>query len=144
MKTTFTILFTLACSFTSIHTFGQESGITGVLFSNEDVSISTEYLDCVSTQNGTAKQYLNITVQNKKNYPIRVSFKKELWYNGTCINCESNSNEYLTSVEVLPGESISSSCESNKQLKIFFKMLELKNVRQLSHFELKDINVQKL
>lgn len=144
MKAFFKIVLFLVCSLTSLIGFGQNSEIAGVQFSNDQVSISTEFLDCVSSKNGTAKQYLNITLENKLETPVQVSFHKELWYNGLCINCENLTDEHLVNVKLEGGETISSSCESDKELKIFFKMLNLKKVRQLSHYEFKDINIQKL
>jgi hypothetical protein len=143
MKVTYTIAFVLSTLFSAM-VFGQNSPVTGIQFSSDEITISTEFMDCVSTKNGTAKQYLNITIENKKPYPVAVSFRKNLWYNGTCLNCDTQSDENLVNVKLEAGERISSNCEADKQLKIFFKMLELKNVRQLSGYELKDITIQKL
>ena len=144
MKATFTIVLAIACSLASLSLFGQESEITGIQFENEEISISTDFLDCVSNSNGTAKQYLNISVENNLNSPVEVSFHKELWYGGACVNCGNLTDEYLVELKLEAGETVSSDCESSKHLKIFFKMLELKNVRQLSHYELKNITVKKL
>ncbi|MCB0754562.1 MAG: hypothetical protein H6603_07000 [Flavobacteriales bacterium] len=143
MKVTYTIAFVLSTLFSAM-VFGQNSPVTGIQFSNDEINISTDFMDCVSTKNGTAKQYLNITIENKKPYAVAVSFRKNLWYNGTCINCETQSDENLVELRLEGGQSISSNCEADKQLKIFFKMLELKNVRQLSHFELRNVQVKKL
>lgn len=144
MKASFATLLSIACLLTSLPIYGQDSEITGVQFSDDQVQISTEFLDCVSVKNGTAKQYLNITIQNKLESPVQVSFRKELWYDGLCINCENLSDEYLVDVKLEGGETLSSNCEGDKKLKVFFKMLELKNVRQLSHYEFKDIQIEKL
>jgi hypothetical protein len=143
MKATLTIAF-LFCTLFGASSFGQNSLITGIQFSNDEITISTEFMDCVSTKNGTAKQYLNITIENKKPYAVAVSFRKNLWYNGTCLNCDTQSDETLVNVKLEGGQRISSNCEADKLLKIFFKMLELKNVRQLSGYEFKNITIKKL
>lgn len=143
MKTYFSVLLTFACSFLSTVSFSQNAQIEGVQFSNETITISTKKTDCISTKNGTAKQYLNITIENKSSDDVQVSFGKELWYDGKCINCNNISTEHQVTVKLSGGSSTSGNCESGKDLKVFVKMLELKNVRQLTDFEFVDIKLAK-
>lgn len=144
MKVFLAILTTLTWTLLSISGFGQNSQIEGVQFSDELVTISTELIDCISNKNGTAKQYLSIKIENKLQTEVQVKFKKNLWYDGTCTNCESESDEHVVIRKIDAGASDSGNCESSKALKIFVKMLNLKNVRKLTHHELKEIEVTKL
>ena len=122
----------------------QELSIIGVQFKDEKARISTQFLDCVDRANGTAKQYLCIEVENKLEESIVVTFKREMWFDGKCLNCDSDSPEYISSLTLEANETIRGACGESRDLLIFSKMLELKGVGQLSHFELKNINIQKL
>jgi len=144
MKAFLAILTTLTWSLLSLSGFGQNSQIEGVQFSDESVTISTELIDCISNKNGTAKQYLSIKIENKLQTEVQVKFKKNLWYDGICTNCESESDEHLVNLKVAAASTAFGNCSSGKPAMIFVKMLNLENVRQLTHFELKDIEVIKL
>ncbi len=112
-----------------------------VYFSNNQIEISYTKTDCNDAANGIFKQYLLLQVKNLTSEPLKVSFKKELWYNDTCTNCESNSPEHISVIELQPGATETASCENNdKTLKIFTKMLNL-NASVLTKFELKKITV---
>ena len=114
------------------------------LFSENGVCIHQQLTDCIDNKNGTAKQYLFLQVINTTENAQRVSFKKELWYAGKCLTCDSDSDEYTISIDLDPGQSVSSNCENHNSLSAFVRMLNLKNVRQLTHFELKNIQVTEL
>ena len=143
MKPFFTILLIL--NFGIIYTvLGQNELINSVTFSNELVDISSNIEDCVNPEKGTAKQYLNLRVSNKTTERLLVTFKKDLWYDGSCISCDSNSDEFVTRIELESSQSISGNCESDKQLRVFVKMLQLSGVRQLSHIEISNLSILKL
>ncbi len=141
MKATLSVLTYLLLQFYVMECSAQDS-LNGVLFSNEAAAIKSTTIDCVNKANGTAKQYLALEVQNNSDSPISVSFKKELWYDGNCISCNSNGQEFSVVKELEPNQTLVADCESDKSLKIFVKMLEIKGVRQLTHFELKDIEIK--
>jgi hypothetical protein len=122
----------------------QELSKVGVQFNNEKARISTQLLDCVDRGKGIAKQYVRIEVENRLEESMVVTFKREMWFDGKCLNCNSDSSEYISSLTLEANETIRGTCGESRDLLIFSKMLELKGVRQLSHFELKNINIQKL
>jgi hypothetical protein len=107
---------------------------------DERVSITSNQIDCVNQQNGTAKTYLALSLTNNSDQEISVSFKKNMWYDGNCISCESASDEYNVSRKMLPNETLVGSCDDNQDLNIFMRMMELEGVRQLTHAELENIN----
>lgn len=115
-----------------------------VLHSSEELEISVKSEDCVDRHNGTAKVYQILTLTNKSHAPISIRFKKDLWYDGKCISCSSSSEEYKVSVDLNSEETKSGSCTINNGLRIFDRMLNLDKVRKLSHYELQEIEIQKL
>lgn len=138
-------LFIVILTLTSHIVSGQNNQPLQTLYSNNSISIESELIDCISTKNGTAKQYQLLQVKNLTDRTVKVTFKKNLWYGGKCTSCNSNSEEYISSVEIEPHGIVSGDCETyDKQLKVFVKMLNLKDVKQLTHFELVDVNVIEL
>jgi|SRR5690606_36069221 len=112
-----------------------------VYFSNNQIEISYTKADCNDVANGIFKQYLLLQVKNLTSEPLKVSFKKELWYNDKCTNCDSNSPEHISVIELQPGATEMASCENkDKTLKIFLKMLNLQS-SVLTKFELKNITI---
>lgn len=112
-----------------------------VLFEGQGITISAQLVDCEDTHNGTHKQYYLLTTENKNPNAKAISFKKELWYDGKCLSCTSESEEYVARVEVGANSSKSGECRESDQLRVFVKMLNLQGVRQLTHFELTNISV---
>lgn len=116
-----------------------------MIFTSESITIESTLVDCNDIKNGTAKQYQSLEVKNLTASSIQVRFKKQLWYGGKCTSCQSDSEEYVTSVRLEPNGSLKGDCESNdKQLKVFVRMLNLKDVSQLTHFELVDVEITEL
>ena len=142
MKPVSLIVFIFVCC-TSVG-LAQNLNESQTLFDSELASISTEYVECVDEANGTAKAYLLINAVNKSNTVIDISFKKKLWFDGECISCESESDEHLVSFELEPDGIKTGSCLTNSGMRIFVRMLNLSNVRQLTHFEFDNIEVNQL
>lgn len=122
----------------------QNSIPDGVYYQDKVLRISTSVADCVNKSNGTAKAYIIIEAENLSDSDIILSLRKNLWYDGNCGNCNSTSKEHQIELNLGAGETIKGSCTENNGLRIFQKMIDLKNVRQLTHFELKDIKAAKL
>jgi uncharacterized protein YcfL len=106
----------------------------------ENVLIKAKTVSCNDVANGTHKEVVLIQIENKAATPIEVSFKKETWYNNICTTCNKNSAEHKVTVQLGANEIMESSCNSNKQLNIFSKMLDMKK-SELTKFELKDITI---
>lgn len=142
---TFRSLIIFAFSLLCNSALGQGIPLNQVLFSSDDVIIEGNLTDCIDEKNGTAKQYQVLEIKNLTNSSITVSFKKQLWYGSKCISCNSESEEYTASVEVAPNGVVSGNCESfDKTLKVFVRMLKLKGVTQLTHFEILDVEITEL
>lgn len=110
----------------------------------DGVTVNAEWTRCESVENGTSKEYVILSLANQNGHPIKLSFKKEIWYNGICLSCNSESLEYVFATQLDAQGAMKGSCEVNNGLRIFAKMTDLKNVRQLSHYELKQISVHEV
>jgi len=129
--------------FSVFNAFGQPSIKDAPYHSEKDVSIYLSFKDCINSAKGTAKQYLFIEIINSSTSNMIVSFDKEMWYDGVCQTCESSSNEYKVEVTVPANSKIAGDCDStDKNLRIFSKMLNLNKVRKLTKYELKNINIE--
>ncbi|MBI2279136.1 MAG: hypothetical protein HYU68_00360 [Bacteroidetes bacterium] len=82
-----------------------------------------------------------IEITNTTGKDLKISFDKELWYNGVVSSTKENSVEIVVSKNNV----VAGTCEvDEKQLYIFTKMLNLDNVRKLTKYELKNIQVEKV
>lgn len=132
-------LIAIIATFLLVKNTAAQNDALSINHQNERVSITSNQIDCVDQQNGTAKAYLALSLTNNSDQQISVSFKKNMWYDGSCISCESTSDEYNVSRKVLPNETLVGSCDDNQDLNIFMRMMELEGVRQLTHAELDNI-----
>lgn len=105
-----------------------------------NVFIKTQKAACNDVANGIHKELILLKFENTNAYAVNVSFRKELWYNGKCLNCDNISEEHIINVSLKANEVLEGNCKSGKQLSIFSKMLNLKK-SELTRFELKDISV---
>jgi hypothetical protein len=111
-------------------------------FENEKIAVNYKKEACNDVSNGIYKENVLLQLVNKTNEKLEVTFKKELWHNGVCSNCNSNSKEHIVTVVLNPNENTSASCSENKQLSIFSRMLNLKK-SELTKFEIKDFVINK-
>lgn len=124
--------------------FGQDNN-SSIYYSNNGIEIYVKPIDCLEPSKGTEIQYLMIEIRNTNSYNVKVSFDKEIWYDNTCQTCNSVSNEYKTLIEVNKNSSVEGSCDdTDKNLRIFSKMLNLDKVRKLTKYELKNIKIENI
>lgn len=122
--------------------FSQSQSEKLNIYNNEGVEINVSKLDCISKSIGIEKQLFVIELINQNDYPLIISFKKELWYDNNCSNCNSESPEHIVNQKIEANSIVIGDCD-NKTLTIFVKMLNLKDVRQLTNYEFKDIKIEK-
>lgn len=133
------VFFSLGVIFSS-YALSQNQSIIPY-YSENGVEIRLIPSDCINEKYGTAKQYLLIEITNTTGKDLKISFDKELWYNGVVSSTKENSVEIVVSKNNV----VAGTCEvDEKQLYIFTKMLNLDNVRKLTKYELKNIQVEKV
>ena len=130
----------------SFSAFSQSAVIekTNDLITKDGITIASALQQCDDLENGISKEYVVLSVFNENSYPVQVSFKKNLWFDGKCNSCTSNSLEHIVSLTVAPNEKLEGSCDENNGLLIFSQMLNLDKVRKLTNYELVDIAVNEV
>lgn len=140
MKSFFFLIFFII----AIRSFSQSAIEKNQIYSSDGIEINLKKVDCIDKAKGIEKQILYFEMINSNNYPVNISFKRELWYNNICDACISNSSEYFINQNIQSSSSIQGGCTSKiPSLNIFVKMLNLDNVRQLTNYECKDIKIEK-
>jgi hypothetical protein len=130
----------------SFTAFSQSQVIenTNNLITKGGVSISSTLENCNDLKNGTHKEYVLLNVHNENSFPVKLSFKKNLWFDGKCNSCTSTSSEHVVSITIEAESEIHGTCSINDNLRIFSKMLNLEKVRKLTNYELVDITVDEI
>lgn len=130
----------------SFSAFSQNPVIdkTHDLIAKDGISITSALQNCESVKNGTSKEYVFLRIFNENPYPVHVSFKKNLWFDGKCNSCSSTSPEHIVSITIEPNKKLEGSCDENNGLRLFSQMLNLDQVRKLTNYELIDITVNEV
>lgn len=112
------------------------------VFTNNKLSIKTITTGCNDIKNGTNKEYVFLTFQNKTSNTIRVSFLTEVYYDNKCYSC-NNEVEFTQTIELKPLETISGDC-SNKSVSnsIFSKMLDGVSNTKLTSYTIKNVVIK--
>ena len=114
------------------------------IFQNSLIEITASTEQCHDIKNGLHQEYKFLTIKNLTAQKVEVSYNKEMWYDGKCMNCNKTSEEYRFKVILEPNQSVSGNCgKKDKALSIFSKMLDMKK-SELTKFEIKNIEVKTL
>jgi hypothetical protein len=139
MKFTLTLLIAVF-----LFSFSKAETEPKVIFQNNFVKITSSTEQCHDNQNGIHQEYTFLSLQNLSSQKLEVSYKKELWYDGKCINCIKSSEEYKFKVVLEPNQTLSGNCtKKEKALSIFSKFLNMKKA-ELTKFELRNIEIKNI
>gem|GEM_PF-400392 len=132
--------------FLSFSAFSQSQVVekTHDIITKDGVSISSALQNCADVKNGISKEFVILNVYNENSFPVELSFKKNLWFDGKCTSCSSSSMEHLITITLEAESVMHGSCSTNNDLRIFSKMLNLEKVRKLTNYELVDITVDEI
>ncbi len=137
-----TLFFLFVCS--SLFSYSQSLNKTPY-YSANGVTINVTSTNCINQKEGTAIQYLYIEINNLTASKIKLSFKKEVWYNNVCQNCNNNDVEFNTTIIIPAKSKVVGNCDDkDTSLRIFSKMLNLDGVRKLTKYELKNIKIESI
>jgi hypothetical protein len=117
---------------------------TADIISKNGISITTSVQACEDVKNGISKEYILLSVSNENDYPVNLSFKKNLWVNGKCKSCNSTNQEDTVSITIEANGKAQGSCDQSNGLRIFSQMLNLEKVSKLTRYELVDIEVNEV
>jgi hypothetical protein len=139
MKFTLTLLMAVF-----LFSFSKAETESKVIFQNNFVKITSSTEQCHDNQNGIHQEYTFLSLQNLSSQKLEVSYNKELWYDGKCINCIKSSEEYKFKVVLEPNQTLSGNCtKKEKALSIFSKFLNMKKA-ELTKFELRNIEIKNI
>ncbi len=100
------------------------------LIDNDQLSISYLFGECNNPSLGTNKEMAYLTVTNKTDQPISLSWKYELKYGEKCFNCDGHNSELNISITVPANSTISSNCDrSINELQIFSRFVVVSSVQ---------------
>jgi hypothetical protein len=134
-------------SFIIIWSSGISQEREKLLFEKNQVRIKAILTDCERKDNGTHIQYYYIQIENRSKNNVNISFLKEIWYNNKCISCTGSKNfEYSFSDSFPPNSIKTGDCFINteKQYRVFSKMLNVKSNSTLTDFSISEVNINQL
>lgn len=107
-----------------------------------NVRILSKHTDCSDKANGTSNEYLLLKVVNDNPSAVSVSFTRNTWYDGKCNSCGIPRPENHTEIIVAANATTAGDCQDeNKSLKVFSRMLDMKDVRKMTRFQVSDVSI---
>ena len=146
MKPAFLIIlfFSSFCSFAqnaAIKRNLDTTSVKQVIYEDEVVAIFYTIEPCYP-EIGFDQEKIILQLQNKTSLRINISWHSLLYYNGKCNTCDYP-NEYTSSFELIPNQSLIGDCSlnSNHGLTFFSKFIDENYTgnAELTDFSLKDI-----
>ena len=120
-----------------------------ILHENDEITIETKNYNC-DFSDAYDQEFIFLKITNLTESHVTLKYSLKLWYDNECINCVSNKPEYEKLFKLNPKETITSNCyERSNQSKIFVrfslpleKMPGIKEIIELTKFEIKDITIE--
>lgn len=113
--------------------------------SEQGITILSRIADCSDPSNGFYHEFMLLRVVNANDHAVEVSFKRDLWYDGRCHNCDSGSREHITSLTLGPQSALTGECVSTgKQLRIFRRMTGDVKAGELTGYRFTGLSVKGL
>ncbi|NLL27206.1 MAG: hypothetical protein GX259_00245 [Bacteroidales bacterium] len=111
----------------------------------DGVSFYYKVAACTDSLNGLSNEMVLLKLENKKNIAVKVEWNLFKYYNGKCINCDTEKNsENYSFITLQPNSAKEGACFDYgvKNLSFLSKMLNFSsNTSELTDFELKNIAV---
>ena len=70
-------------------------------FENDTVKIEYKYQNCEYTQQFNS-EFVIFKISNLTNNTLSLEWNEQLWYDGNCVNCETDSEENRKQITILP------------------------------------------
>ena len=127
------ILFAL---FWSTISFSQQSDWE-IYTEIDGVKIETRTIECYGNE------ILTFRISNANNYSVSIVWHEEVWVDGICKQ-DGQSKEYYKQVVLNPLQVIEGDCSFKDSFYIGSRMRRGSKIMELTHFDLKNIIVQKV
>lgn len=129
---------------TTLSTFikAQEENL---VHEQEELTITSVEKFC-ELKNGYDEDRVVLTFENKSADTLTVSWNLNLWFDGECLTCSHETDEYKMMIELQPYETLSGSCDQvpDKSLQFFagFNDSNTTIETRLTKFELEQLTIQ--
>ncbi len=93
---------------------------------------------------GINQEMVLLKFVNSTDQELTIEWFDVRWYGGDCVNCDNYQDpEYKHSITLAPGESLEGTCsfDSPSGLSIFKRFVHHKDVKALTNFELRDLQI---
>ncbi len=116
--------------------------------SKDGIEVHTKKINCAPQKGGFDMDLILLKVTNTSSTIKSISWKEILWYNDVCVNCNSNSLEYLREFSLAPYAKLVGKCEDFEHpfLSLFVQFTDndyhSENVQILTKFELQNLKVE--
>tara|TARA_B110000003_G_scaffold266224_1_gene292917 strand:- start:728 stop:1174 length:447 start_codon:yes stop_codon:yes gene_type:complete len=117
-------------------------------FENDTVKIEYKYQNCEYTQQFNS-EFVIFKISNLTNNTLSLEWNEQLWYDGNCVNCETDSEENRKQITILPTSITKGICNMNNPLRIFSKFTEkledmpgVNKINALTKFELINLKIK--
>ncbi len=113
------------------------------VYEQDGIVFEVNEFTCPFGSDGNEAQYVGVKVSNISSEKKLVRYEPKKFMNDKCHNC-NDLHEYLVSLSLDPGQSVSSSCEENKNQAIYWKWTVRENKKVLTGLKLKTVEVYAL
>jgi hypothetical protein len=117
-------------------------------FENDTIKIEYAYEDCEYTEQFNS-EFVIFKISNLTSSTITLEWNAQLWYDESCINCETENNESRKQITLLASTSTEGKCNIDNALRIFSKFTEklkdmpgITKINALTKFELTNLKVK--
>lgn len=118
-----------------------------LLMEKSGVQVFYKYEDCKDVQNGLFQELVYLKIVNNTKMNIQAEWDLKAFYNNETNNPEGNDPEHHYTIKLSSGETKMATCanrNSNRELVIFSKFLNMENRSTLSKFDLINFSVNPL
>lgn len=136
----FLSFFLLFCS----SFISEKNKMEGIIFENNAILITSRIEQCKLPQNGTENVSVFLSIKNKTDKKIAVTFQQELFYDGKCATC--GSEEYRYTIELEPNSTKQATCGTTSEypLTVFHHMPNGMTKSQLTDLQFSGVKITEL
>ena len=141
-------IFIAFLSLFSTNSMGENPEEWLTYFENDTVKIEFTYQNCEYTEQFNS-EFVIFKISNLTNTLLTLEWNAQLWYDGNCINCETDNYETRKQITIGATSDSEGKCNINSSLRIFSKFTEkledmpgINKINALTKFELTNLKIK--
>lgn len=117
-----------------------------VLTALPTIGISYKYNECHDNYNGFHREDVFLKMSNVSTLPVKIEYDLVLWYEGVCVNCNTNNSELHFELDLSAGsERVGDCSDKTAALRFMSSLLNTPGeVKKLSNFSIRNLKVTSL